>query len=172
MADQPGARHARVRWRCRSCSSRCDRAPCGRRATSTSRSSLVSVLTAPLALRRPIALLLGAGARSGRQAVSRADPPGARRLPLSLHDAAGSIGHAADSGGAAARARADAVDATTLGTPLRREDDDHSRGSLQLSAGRFIAIDADGRIALTRKGVWFGRFVTAGRQLFGIASAN
>jgi hypothetical protein len=42
----------------------------------------------------------------------------------------------------------------------------------QLSAGQFIAIDADGRISLERKGVWFGRFVTAGRKLFGIASAN
>ena len=42
----------------------------------------------------------------------------------------------------------------------------------QLSAGRFLAIDQDGRIALTRKGVWFGRFVTSGRKLFRIASAN
>ena len=42
----------------------------------------------------------------------------------------------------------------------------------QLSAGRFLAIDGDGRIALTRKGVWFGRFVTSGRRLFRIASAN
>ena len=42
----------------------------------------------------------------------------------------------------------------------------------QLAAGRFIAIDGDGRIVLARKGVWFGRFVTAGRQLFRIASAN
>ena len=42
----------------------------------------------------------------------------------------------------------------------------------QLSAGRFIAIDGDGRIVLARKGVWFGRFVTAGRKLFGITSAN
>jgi hypothetical protein len=42
----------------------------------------------------------------------------------------------------------------------------------QLSAGRFIAIDGDGRIVLGRKGIWFGRFVTAGRKLFRIASAN
>jgi hypothetical protein len=42
----------------------------------------------------------------------------------------------------------------------------------QLSAGQFIAIASDGRIALTRKGAAFGRFVTAGRKLFGIASAN
>ena len=42
----------------------------------------------------------------------------------------------------------------------------------QLSAGRFIEISADQRIGLTRKGLWFGRFVTGGRKLFGIASAN
>jgi hypothetical protein len=42
----------------------------------------------------------------------------------------------------------------------------------QLSAGQFIAIGEDGAIVLTRKGVWFGRFVTAGRKLFRIASAN
>jgi hypothetical protein len=42
----------------------------------------------------------------------------------------------------------------------------------QLAAGQFLVIEADGRIVLARKGVWFGRFVTAGRQLFGIASAN
>jgi hypothetical protein len=42
----------------------------------------------------------------------------------------------------------------------------------QLSAGRFIDISHDRRIALTGKGLAFGRFVTAGRRLFGIASAN
>jgi hypothetical protein len=42
----------------------------------------------------------------------------------------------------------------------------------QLSAGRFIEISSDRRIALTGKGRAFGRFVTAGRKLFGIASAN
>ena len=42
----------------------------------------------------------------------------------------------------------------------------------QLSAGRFLAIDGDGRIALEKKGSWFGRFVTSGRKLFRIASAN
>lgn len=42
----------------------------------------------------------------------------------------------------------------------------------QLASGRFIAIDGDGRIALEKKGSWFGRFVTAGRKLFRIASAN
>jgi hypothetical protein len=41
-----------------------------------------------------------------------------------------------------------------------------------LAAGQFIAIDGDGRIVLARKGVWFGQFVTAGRKLFRIASAN
>jgi hypothetical protein len=42
----------------------------------------------------------------------------------------------------------------------------------QLSVARFIDISADRRIALTGKGLSFGRFVTAGRKLFGIASAN
>ena len=42
----------------------------------------------------------------------------------------------------------------------------------QLSSARFVDISADGRIDLTSKGLWFGRFVTAGRTLFGIASAN
>jgi len=42
----------------------------------------------------------------------------------------------------------------------------------QLSAARFIDISRDGRIALTSKGLSFGRFVTAGRRLFGIESAN
>ena len=42
----------------------------------------------------------------------------------------------------------------------------------QLSAARFIEISGDRRITLTSKGRSFGRFVTAGRKLFGIASAN
>jgi len=42
----------------------------------------------------------------------------------------------------------------------------------QLSAARFIEMSGDRRIALTGKGRSFGRFVTAGRRLFGIASAN
>ena len=42
----------------------------------------------------------------------------------------------------------------------------------QLSAARFIEISGDRRIVLTGKGRAFGRFVTAGRKLFGIASAN
>jgi hypothetical protein len=42
----------------------------------------------------------------------------------------------------------------------------------QLTAARFMEISADQRITLTRKGLWFGRFVTNGRKLFGIASAN
>jgi hypothetical protein len=42
----------------------------------------------------------------------------------------------------------------------------------QLTAARFMEISADRRITLTRKGLWFGRFVTTGRKLFGIASAN
>jgi len=42
----------------------------------------------------------------------------------------------------------------------------------QLSAARFIEISRDRRIVLTPRGLAFGRFVTAGRKLFGIASAN
>ncbi|PYR63971.1 MAG: hypothetical protein DMF91_01830 [Acidobacteria bacterium] len=42
----------------------------------------------------------------------------------------------------------------------------------QLTAARFMEVSADQRITLTRKGLWFGRFVTTGRKLFGIASAN
>lgn len=42
----------------------------------------------------------------------------------------------------------------------------------QLAAGGFIDISGDRRIVLTDKGRAFGRFVTAGRKLFGIASAN
>ena len=42
----------------------------------------------------------------------------------------------------------------------------------QLADARFLDITADRRITLTGKGVLFGRFVTGGRRLFGIASAN
>jgi hypothetical protein len=42
----------------------------------------------------------------------------------------------------------------------------------QLAGARCLEISADGRIALTGKGRSFGRFVTAGRSLFGIGSAN
>lgn len=42
----------------------------------------------------------------------------------------------------------------------------------QLSAARFVEIADDHRITLTSKGLRFGRFVTAGRRLFRIASAN
>jgi hypothetical protein len=42
----------------------------------------------------------------------------------------------------------------------------------QLADGRFIEIAPDQRIALTSKGLLFGRFVTAGRNLFRIGSAN
>jgi len=42
----------------------------------------------------------------------------------------------------------------------------------QLAAGQFIEIAADERIVLTAKGLLFGRFVTAGRNLFRIGSAN
>jgi hypothetical protein len=41
----------------------------------------------------------------------------------------------------------------------------------QLAAAGFVEI-AGGRIVLTSRGLAFGRFVTAGRKLFGIASAN
>jgi hypothetical protein len=42
----------------------------------------------------------------------------------------------------------------------------------QLSAANFIEIMPDQRIRLCTRGRWFGRFVTAGRQLFAIDSAN
>jgi hypothetical protein len=42
----------------------------------------------------------------------------------------------------------------------------------QLAAGQFLLIAPDQQIVLTGKGLAFGRFVTAGRRLFGIASAN
>jgi hypothetical protein len=42
----------------------------------------------------------------------------------------------------------------------------------QLAAGGFVGISADRRIALTSRGQAFGRFVTGGRRLFGIGSAN
>ena len=42
----------------------------------------------------------------------------------------------------------------------------------QLADGRFIAIADDGRLTLERRGLWFGRFVTGGRRLFRISSAN
>jgi hypothetical protein len=42
----------------------------------------------------------------------------------------------------------------------------------QLRAGDFIAIADDGTIALTGKGLTFGRFVSGGRRLFRIGSAN
>jgi hypothetical protein len=42
----------------------------------------------------------------------------------------------------------------------------------QLAEGRFVAIDPDGSIRLLPRGLAFGRFVTAGRRLFRIESAN
>lgn len=42
----------------------------------------------------------------------------------------------------------------------------------QLQEGRFLAVDAAGRITLLPRGRSFGRFVTAGRRLFRISSAN
>ena len=42
----------------------------------------------------------------------------------------------------------------------------------QLADGQFIAIDAGGRLTLRPRGNWFGRFVTGGRRLFRITSAN
>ena len=42
----------------------------------------------------------------------------------------------------------------------------------QLQDGRFLAVDADGRITLLPRGERFGRFVTGGRRLFRISSAN
>jgi hypothetical protein len=42
----------------------------------------------------------------------------------------------------------------------------------QLEQGRFLSIRPDGVITLLPRGCRFGRFVTAGRRLFRIASAN
>ena len=42
----------------------------------------------------------------------------------------------------------------------------------QMAEGGFIAIDATGRITILPRGAAFGRFVTEGRRLFGITSAN
>ena len=42
----------------------------------------------------------------------------------------------------------------------------------QLADGRFLAIRPDGALELLPRGVWFGRFVTSGRRLFRITSAN
>ena len=42
----------------------------------------------------------------------------------------------------------------------------------QLQDGRFLRIDAEGNITLLPRGEWFGRFVTGGRRLFRITSAN
>jgi hypothetical protein len=42
----------------------------------------------------------------------------------------------------------------------------------QLSDGRFLEVRADRSIRLLKRGEWFGRFVTAGRRLFRIESAN
>lgn len=42
----------------------------------------------------------------------------------------------------------------------------------QLSAGDFIGISSEGAITLKRRGLWFSRFVTGGRRLFKITSAN
>ena len=42
----------------------------------------------------------------------------------------------------------------------------------QLEDGHFLKIDAAGRLTLLPRGVAFGRFVTGGRKLFRIGSAN
>jgi hypothetical protein len=42
----------------------------------------------------------------------------------------------------------------------------------QMADGGFIAIGSDGRITIQPRGAAFGRFVTEGRRLFGITSAN
>jgi len=42
----------------------------------------------------------------------------------------------------------------------------------QMADGGFVAIDAAGRVTIQPRGAAFGRFVTAGRKLFGITSAN
>ena len=42
----------------------------------------------------------------------------------------------------------------------------------QLEEGRFLSIGPDGGLTLLPRGKWFGRFVTSGRRLFNITSAN
>jgi len=42
----------------------------------------------------------------------------------------------------------------------------------QMASAGFITISAAGRIAVVGKGIWFGQFVTGGRRLFRITSAN
>lgn len=42
----------------------------------------------------------------------------------------------------------------------------------QLADGQFLSIAGDGRLTLLPRGVAFGRFVTGGRRLFRIGSAN
>jgi hypothetical protein len=42
----------------------------------------------------------------------------------------------------------------------------------QLARGRFLTIAPDGALTLLPRGARFGRFVTSGRQLFRISSAN
>ena len=42
----------------------------------------------------------------------------------------------------------------------------------QLQEGGFLSIAPDGALALLPRGQWFGRFVTGGRRLFKITSAN
>lgn len=42
----------------------------------------------------------------------------------------------------------------------------------QLREGGFLEVDPDGTIRLLKRGEFFGRFVTAGRRLFRIESAN
>lgn len=42
----------------------------------------------------------------------------------------------------------------------------------QLADGQFIALAPDGTLTLKPRGQWFGRFVTGGRRLFRITSAN
>jgi hypothetical protein len=42
----------------------------------------------------------------------------------------------------------------------------------QLARGQFLTMTPDGALTLLPRGVRFGRFVTSGRQLFRISSAN
>ena len=107
-ADQPGSRRCSRLLALQAVLVAVDERVCVRRRISTSRSSS-SACSPPRSPCSHDRIAARAGARIGRQVVPRADPPGAGRLPLPLHDAAGSVGDAADSGGGAARARAGAV---------------------------------------------------------------
>ena len=143
MLDNPGHRRSAFFWRCRP--------------------SLVALVSCGASARQHLrhdrrcqradcpAWPAGRHASSGRcrsapdgQVLLRADPPGARWLPVSLHDAARPIGDAADSRRGPARARAGAVD-DGAGQPVRREDYDHL--ATRTAVGRSVPRDCSATAA-------------------------